>query len=78
MKFEQQRNKVEQILNKVANDSPTDASKRLITFSRNASNCKPFINEDYAVFEDRFRRVAQWHLNCFVTHQTHMEKGKLH
>lgn len=58
----------------VAKDSSTEAARRLITFGRKLFNCKRTKDESFTAFAERFRGVAQEHLNCFEHKPTDQEK----
>lgn len=74
--FAQQKTFVEQMLVTVARDSLTDAVKEMMTLNHRVFNCRHFKTEVFASFAERFRGVAQDHLNCFRHVPTEAERNR--
>lgn len=64
------------MLDLVAKESSTDVALRFIITGRAVFNCKRKNDESHANFSDRFRGIAQGHLNCFQRPPS--EQGKQH
>lgn len=74
--FEEHKLIVSSLLKHVAKESPTDAARRFISQARNVYGCKRNKSESFTTFVDRFRGIAQTHLNSF--HDAPSEQEKQH
>lgn len=74
LSYQEHKEKIEQILLVVAKESQAGAAKRFISTERKVFTRKRKKSETYTDFEERFRVIAQEHLNCLQHAPSDQEK----